>query len=53
MGGVFSRAEGYGDVFGLTGALAFHALCMAAGTYLIGRSRAAKRAAVAERPAGQ
>ena len=45
MGGVFSRAEGFTNLGGLVGALAFHAVTMAVGAFLIGKAVKAKQVA--------
>jgi hypothetical protein len=45
MGGVFSRAEGFTNLGGLVGALAFHAVTMAAGAFLFGKAAEGKRVA--------
>jgi hypothetical protein len=42
MGGVFSQAEGFTSLGGLWGALAFHAISMALGAYLLGKAATAK-----------
>ena len=44
MGGVFSRAEGFTNLGGLVGALAFHAVCMGLGAFLIGKAAEGKQA---------
>jgi hypothetical protein len=44
MGGVFSRAEGFTNLGGLVGALAFHAVTMAAGAFLLSKATKGKQA---------
>jgi hypothetical protein len=38
LGGVFSHTEGFTELGALWGALAFHALCMVVGTYLVDKA---------------
>jgi hypothetical protein len=45
MGGVFSHAEGATNLGGLVGALAFHAVIMAAGAFLVGKAAGVKQVA--------
>jgi hypothetical protein len=45
MGGVFSRAEGFTNLGGLIGALAFHAVTMAVGAFLLGKTTGVKQVA--------
>jgi hypothetical protein len=45
VGGVFSRAEGFTNLGGLVGALAFHAVTMALGAFLVGKVAKVKQAA--------
>ena len=44
MGGVFSHAEGFTNLGGLVGALAFHAVTMAVGAFLLGKATQGKQA---------
>jgi hypothetical protein len=45
VGGVFSRIEGFTNLGGLVGALAFHAVTMALGAFLVGKAAEVKKAA--------
>ena len=38
LGGVFSQTEGFTGLGGLWGPMAFHAVCMGLGTYLVGKA---------------
>jgi hypothetical protein len=45
MGGVFFRAEGLTNLGGLAGALAFHAVTLAVGAFLVSKAAKGKQAA--------
>jgi hypothetical protein len=45
VGGVISQAEGFSSLSTMWGALAFHAVTMALGTFCIGKAVVAKKVA--------